>query len=294
MKKIFTKEVRIAIITLISLFVLYAGLNYLKGANIFKPTNHYFVKMQNVHELQKSSPIYSNGFKIGIVNQIEYNYNDPGSIVVMISLDNQMRVETDSYFELKSGLTSGAFLDLKLNKDVTSYCEPGDTLTAISEPGMMDKLAKNMLPQIEELLPRLDSILAGIQVIVNHPALIESLDNIAASTNQLKQTTNQLNSMLARDVPGILKNIEQVSEDFTAISGNLKQLEINKTMAAVDKTLENIDQMTQQLNNKDNSLGLLLNDNSLYIHLDSTAANASALLKDLKENPKRYVHFSIF
>ena len=105
MKKLFTKEVIIAVITLISLFVLYSGLNYLKGVNIFKPTNHFYVVMQDVSELQNSSPIYLDGFKVGIVNSINYEYqeNGQGQLVVMISLDKQMRLQTGSYVELKSG-----------------------------------------------------------------------------------------------------------------------------------------------------------------------------------------------
>lgn len=294
MKKIFSKEVIIGLVTILSLFILYAGLNYLKGANIFKPTNHYYVKINKVSELQKSSPIYVNGFKVGLVNSIQYNYNDPDNLIVEVSLDKSMKVETGSYFELKSGLTSGGYLDLKLNKYVSSFYDIGDTLSGISEPGMMDKLSANLMPQIENLLPRLDSIMAGIQVLVNHPALSQSLDNIGATTAQLRQTTNNLNSLLANDIPSVVKNVNQITEDFTVISNDFKQLDLNGTLNTVDKALNNIDRIAERLNSKDNSLGLLLNDRTLYDNLDSTVVNASNLLLDLRQNPKRYVHFSVF
>lgn len=294
MKKYFTKEIIIALVTIASLFILYAGINYLKGLNIFKPSNHYFVKMNNVSELQKSSPIYVDGFRVGIVNNIEYGYDNQDGIIVQISLDDKMKVETGSYFQLQSGLTSGAYLNLILNKYVSSYCQPGDTLEGIAEKGMMDKLATNLIPQIENILPRLDSILLGVQTLVNHPALSQSLEQIAATTSNLEKSTLQLNHMLSADVPKIMSNINQVSEDFTVISGNFKQLDINSTMHTVDKTIQSIDQMVNQLNNKNSSLGLLLNDRGLYDRLDSTATNASNLLLDLRQNPKRYVHFSVF
>jgi phospholipid/cholesterol/gamma-HCH transport system substrate-binding protein len=294
MKKYFTKEIATGLITIISLVVLYFGLNYLKGANIFKPTNHYYVRMPNVSELQNSSPVYVEGFKVGLVKSIDYEYDKQGNIVVLISLDEKMKVETGSYFEMKSGLTSGSYLNLILNKYVGAYCQVGDTLDGIASPGLMDKISTQLLPEIENILPRLDSILAGIQLLVNHPALSQSLNQISATTANLEKSSLQLNRMLANDIPPILSNFNQVSSDFTVISHNFKQLDLNTTLKTADSAIQNLDRMTNQLNNKNNSLGLLLNDRSLYEHLDSTAVNASNLLLDLKQNPKRYVHFSLF
>ena len=296
MKKVFSKEVIIGLVTLVSLFILYSGINYLKGVNIFKPTNHYYVLMPNVTELQPSSPVYIDGFKVGIVSTIDYELNNftPERLVVQISLDKNIKIQTGSYIELKSGLTSGAYLNLVMNKYVSAFCQIGDTIEGISNPGLMDKVSQDILPQIENILPRLDSILIGIQTIVNHPSLSQSLVNIEATTASLQKSSNQLNALLAKDIPVIVGNLKQVSSDFTMVSADLKELDINETLSSVDKAIKNIDQMTMQLNNTDNSLGLLLNDQSLYNNLDSTAKNAADLLKDIKEQPKRYVRFSIF
>ncbi|GHT28043.1 mammalian cell entry protein [Bacteroidia bacterium] len=294
MKKYFTKEITTGLITIISLVALYFGLNYLKGANIFKPTNHYYVRMSNVNELQNSSPVYVEGFKVGLVKSIEYEYNNHGNIVVLISLDKKMKVETGSYFELKSGLTSGAYLNLIPNKYVSAYCQIGDTLDGFASAGLMDKISGQLLPEFEKILPRLDSILTGIQLLVNHPALSQSLNQISATTANLEKSSLLLNGLLAKDIPPIMSNFNQVSSDFTVISHNFKQLDFNATLKKADSAIQNLDGITNQLNNKNNSLGLLLNDRSLYDHLDSTAVNASNLLLDLKQNPKRYVHFSLF
>ena len=296
MKRVFSKEVIIGLVTLISLFILYSGINYLKGINILKPTNHYYVLMPNVTELQPSSPIYIDGFKIGIVNSIDFEFNDytPERLIVQISLDKNVKIQSGSYVELKSGLTSGSYLNLVLNKYVSSFCQIGDTIEGISNPGLMDKVSEDILPQVENILPRLDSILVGIQTIVNHPSLTQSLVNIEATTASQQRSSNQLNALLAKDIPVIVENLKLVSSDFTSVSSELKGLDINETLSSVDKAIKNIDQMTMQLNNTDNSLGLLLNDQSLYNNLDSTAKNAADLLKDIKERPKKYVHFSIF
>lgn len=296
MKKIFTKEVLIGLVTIISLLILYSGINYLKGINILKPANHYYVSMSNVSELQISSPVYVDGFKIGQVNNIQYEYNNinPRNIIVEIGLDKQMKLQTGSYVELKSNLTAGAYLNIILNKYVSSYHQIGDTITGQSENGLMDKLSDELLPQVENILPRLDSILLGIQVLVNHPALSQSLDHIESTTYNLEKSSNQLTVLLNKDIPSIVSNLNQISSDFTVVSNNMKNLDLQRTMNMVNKTLESINQVSMQMNHPDNSLGLLLNDRSLYDNLDGTAKNASDLLKDIKENPKNYVHFSIF
>jgi phospholipid/cholesterol/gamma-HCH transport system substrate-binding protein len=250
--------------------------------------------MPDVSELQISSPVYVDGFKVGIVNAIHFDYRQQGDILVQVSLDKNMKVPEGSYAELKSGLTSGAYLSLKLNTYVSTYLAIGDTLAGRVQVGLMDKLSSDLLPQVDHLLPRLDSILMGIQMLVGHPALSRSLDQIAATTAGLQKSSEQLTVLLAREVPSVLSNLNTISSDFALVSGNLKAVDIQGTMATLDHTVKNINQLTRQLNDSTGSLGLLLNDRSLYEHLDSTARNASTLLLDLKQNPKRYVRFSLF
>ena len=294
MKKIFTKEVRIGFITLISLGVLYAGLNYLKGINVFKPANHYYVSMPDVFGLQISSPVYVDGFKVGIVNAIHFNFYQRENVFVQISLDKDMKIPMGSYAELKTSLTSGAFLSLRLNTYVSNYIAVGDTINGESELGVMDQLSSELMPQITNILPRLDSILLGIQLLVNHPALSQSFNHIEAATAGLQKSAEQLNVLLSQDVPVIVSNLNKVSSDFSIVSDNLKEVDFQATIATLEQAIQNIDRMTQQLNDSTNSLGLLLNDQSLYEHLDSAARNASDLLEDIKQNPKRYVNVSVF
>ncbi|MDR0833073.1 MAG: MlaD family protein [Candidatus Symbiothrix sp.] len=296
MKKGIRKEFVIGLITLVSLFVLYFGIKYLKGINIFKPTNHYYVAMSNVAELQPSSPVYIDGYKVGVVNHIEFLYgsNSPKDIRVQINLNKQVKLQEGTYAELKASLTSGAYLNLILNKYTNDYYQIGDTFDGVSDVGLMDKLQADLIPQVEKILPRLDSILLGIQTLVNHPALTQSLDHVEATTANLQHSSAQLNTLLAQQVPPILSNLKQVSTDFAVVSNNLKGIDLQPTLKKLDVAAGNIDAMTTQLNSRDNSLGLLLHDKALYNHLDSTAANASALMFDIKANPKRYVHFSVF
>ncbi|MDR1719958.1 MAG: MlaD family protein [Dysgonamonadaceae bacterium] len=294
MKRYFTKEVIIGIITIISLFILYFGFNFLKGINIFKPTNHYYVRMANVTELQKSCAVYVDGFKVGLVNDIRYDYEHPGNIIVLISLEKGMKVQVGSYVELSSSLTGGASLSFKLNTHVTSYCHVGDTIEGVMKLGMMEQVAEELLPQMKDLLPRLDTILYSIQKIVAHPVFFESLDNISRITANLEMTSGELNKIVSNDIPVILRDFRTISSNVSQLTDNLNKVDLQSTMNLVNATVKNMEMATSQFNNKESSLGLLMNDRQLYDNLNSTANNASLLLEDLRKNPKRYVHFSVF
>jgi phospholipid/cholesterol/gamma-HCH transport system substrate-binding protein len=293
MKKI-SREAKIGLITLIGLFLLYFGLNFLKGVDVFKPTNRYYVKFNNVSELQKSSPVFVDGFKVGLVNEIIYNYRSNEGILVEIALDKSMKIETGSYVKASASLTAGGSLSIVLNKHVTSYYSPGDTLEGHYPVGVMEKVSENIVPQIEIMLPKLDSILTGLQALVNNPALSRSMEYVEQSTGNLSKATSQLNKILSNDFPLIVSNFKTVSSDLTDVSRNLKKINFEATMNQVETTLKNLDKMTQQMNGKDNTLGVLLNDIKLYDNHNAASENAAILVLDIKEKPKRYVHFSIW
>ena len=294
MKKGLSREAKIGLITIIGLFLLYFGMNFLKGVDIFTPTNYYFVKFKNVSELQKSAPVYVDGFKVGLVNDILYDYENNEDFLVQISLDKSMKIETGTYVQISTGFTTGASLNIYLNKHVETYHSPGDTLEGRNVSGLMDIVSSEIVPQVTDLLPKIDSILTGLQLLITHPALASSFDHIERTTANLEKSTAQLNAMMSRDLPQIISNFNTISADFTEVSAELKKIEFEGTMRSVDSAIKNLDRMTQQMNSKDNSLGLLLNDRQLYDNLNETAFNASNLMFDLKENPKRYVHFSLF
>ena len=294
MKSILTKEAKIGLVSIISLALLYFGINYLKGINLFKPENHSFVTFHNVKDVTVSSPVYIDGFKVGLVRSIVYDYENTDKITVEISLDDEMKLTTGSYITIIKTLLSGGELHIHLNKYVKDYLKPGATIEGKMEEDMMQSVQEKILPGVEALLPKLDSILGGLQVLINHPAITQSLDHIAKTTGNLEASTRQLNTMLSKDVPGIMSDLKVITGNFNEVSTSLKGLDLATTVNSINATLANLQLTTDKLNQKDNTLGLLLNDRSLYNNLDSTMINASRLLLDLKQNPKRYVHFSVF
>lgn len=294
MKKVLSKEAKIGIVSILSLILLYFGINYLKGVNLFKPVNHYNVICNNVMGVTVSSPVYVEGFKVGLVREIRYNYETTGDITIEISLDEHMRINKGSYITIVNSFLGGGELHIHLNKYIDDYLKPGSEVEGRMETGMMQAVEHNILPQVEVLLPKIDSILGGIQTLVNHPALAQTFTNMEQATSRLATSSKQLSSILGKDLPLILTDLQNITGNFSSISTNLNKIDFNQTMHAVNTTLANVEQLTRQLNSKDNSMGLLLNDRGLYDNLNSTAENASKLLLDLRQNPKRYVHFSVF
>lgn len=294
MKMKFSKEATISVVSIISLVLLYIGVNYLKGINLFRPANHYYVACSNVKDVTISSPVFVEGFKVGLVRSISYDYSTTGKILVEISLEESMRINKGSYISLEKTLLSGGELHIHLNKYVDEYLKSGDTIEGRSPEDMMASVQEKMLPQIIDLLPKLDSILYSLQILVSHPALSQSLDHIEKTTASLEISSRRLNQLLGNDVPVIASNLKTTTDNFAALSEEMKNLNLKGSIQSLNLTIDNLGQTTMKLNAKDNSLGLLLNDTLLYNNLNETVVNASNLLIDLKQNPKRYVRFSLF
>ena len=294
MKKKFSKEVIIGIVTILSLVLLYIGINYLKGINLFKPANYYYVSCNYVKDINVSSPVFVEGFKVGLVRSIEYDYSTVNKILLEIRLDRGMKVSKGSYITIESTLLSGAELNIRLNKYVTEYYKPGDTLEGRFKEGMFTSVEDRILPQLADLLPKLDSILTGLQQLVSNPALPQSLSNLEKTTAQLEASSRQLNAFLQNDVPEISAGLKQTNENLSDFSSKLNRLNFDPAIDSLNVTLGNFNALALRLNSKDNSLGLLLNDSLLYKNLNQAVENASDLLLDVKENPKKYVRFSLF
>ena len=294
MKNLLTKEAKIGVVTLMSLLLLYIGVNYLKGINLFKPSNHYIVLFDNVKDVTISSPVLVDGFKVGLVREINYDYATNKKISIEVSLEDEMKINKGSYITIVKSMLGGAELHVHLNNHVDAYYESGDEIEGRLSVDMLTSVQDNLLPQVESLLPKIDSILTGLQTLITHPALAQSLTNIQQTTSNLEKSTVHLNAVLSKDIPFIVTNLKTITTDFSEVTGTLKGLEIDETFQSIHATINNLKLTTERLNDPNNSMGLLLNDRQLYDNLNSTATNASALMFDLKKNPKRYVHFSVF
>lgn len=292
-KRLFTKEVRIGIAGVIALFILIYGINYLKGVHLFKPTSYFFVKYSNINGLTPSSPVFADGFKVGLVHKINYDFNNPGNITVQVELDTNARIPVGSWAELETGVLGGVNMNIIMARGTTEFHAVGDTIPGKENKGLMSSVS-SLMPQIEQMVPKLDSLLTSVNRILEDENIPASLRSIRNTTANLEVSTARLNTLLRNDIPQLTSKLNTIGDNFVHISANLREIDFNSTFCKIDSTLYNVKLITEKLNRKDNSIGLLLNDPDFYNNLNTTASNAANLLEDLKAHPKRYVHFSLF
>ena len=205
-----------------------------------------------------------------------------------------MRIPTGSKAELVTEMLGTVKMNMLLQHESTTYLTPGDTIEGTANNGILGKAEKDLLPQIERMMPKLDSILGSLNQLLADPSLKNTLHNAEQLTASLNATSTQLHGLMSKDIPQLTSNVTAITENLKGISENLKGIDYASTFQKVDSTLLSVHILTTKLNSKDNSIGLLLNDDELYQNLNATSANVASLLKDLQEHPKRYVHFSLF
>lgn len=287
------KEVKIGIIGIAALAMLFFGINYLKGIRMFHASSYYYVEYTDINGLATSSPVFASGYKVGLVREIQYNHANPGHVVVEVELDKGMQIPKGSTGELVTEMLGTVKMNLKLNLQSKEYCQPGDTLPGIVNNGLMG-VAEGIMPKVEQLMPKMDSILNSLNQLLANPALRGTLENTERLTANLDVTTRQLNKLMQNDLPQITGRMITIADNFSTISESLKGIDYAETFQKIDSTLQNVQLLTSKLNSKDNTVGLLFNDPTLYNNLSATTANAASLLEDLQAHPKRYVHFSLF
>ena len=302
--KIFTREVKIALTTIVAIVLVYLLINFMKGINVFKSSNTYYVRFDNIAGLAVSNAVYANGYPVGIVRGIQYDYGNHERVVVAIELDKEMHMPRGTKAELVTSLMGGVTMSLILGPNPTDNLTQGDTISGGLHEGAVEKV-EALMPTIMDMLPKLDSIVSNLARLSADPALAQTLRNTAEITSNLRRTSAKLDAMVGRDLPQMMQHLNKTSRNVERLSNNLAAINLQETMNEVNASLAevkqfsaNINAMTYDLNSKlnsrDNTFGLLLNDRKLYDNLNHTVSSADSLLINVKAHPKRYVHFSIF
>jgi len=294
--KLFSNEVRIALVAIVAIIVIFFGMNFLKGLSLFSTGNSYCVSFDNVNGVSVSSPVYANGYRVGVVEKIDYDYSHTDHIVAVIGLNKQMQLRRGTTVEIESDFLGNVQLNLVMPADVTALLAPGDTIVGSKSKGMLAK-AGDMVPQIQQMLPKLDSILSSVNALLADPALSGSLHNVENITASLTTTSQQLSLLtqqLNRQMPQMMQKADGVLANAEGVTSKLNALDLQQTMQRVDATLGNLQQTTKALNSKEGTLGLMLRDPQLYNSLSATVRSADSLLSDIKAHPKRYINVSVF
>jgi len=318
------KEIKIALTAIVALVLTFFGMNFLKGTSLFVKQHSYYVNFLNVSGLDTKTPVYADGVKVGYVGRINYDYNhvDPTSVELLV--DQSLRIPKGSMAEVASDLMGNTQVNILFANNPREKLNPGDTMQGSEGDGTVARL-KAMIPFVEELGPRLDSIMTNLNIVLADESLLSTLHNVQTISENLAVTSRELNSLvtsLNHSVPGLVGKADNALDGANALMGNANEFtdklaqvdvqglesqakgsladmqttlnEVQGTIASLNKTVADLRTMTTRINNGEGSLGLLLNDNQLYNNLTTTVHDADILVNDLKDHPKRYVHFSIF
>lgn len=299
MKKIFSKEFIIGLCVIVALVILFFGIDYLKGINLFRPANFYYASYDNVAGLAVAAPVNVDGYKVGQVREVAFDYENHGKIKVLLALDNKLRIPEDSYAVLETGLLDGAYVTIHLGKSAKMIEVGGDVPTQTA-PDLMSAVSNDLLPSVASILPKVDSLLANLNRVVTDPALIQSVQRLDGISANLLATSGSLNASLGRQVPKILINagnitthLDTITGNLTELSAQLKALPLQSTMTNVESVTGNLVTFSEKLNSSKGTLGKLMNDPELYEQLSRVSADVDSLIVDIKKNPKRYISIKL-
>jgi phospholipid/cholesterol/gamma-HCH transport system substrate-binding protein len=305
------KEVKIGGIVVIAVFLFVYGFNFLKGKNIFTSRTRYYVVYKNVGGLTESNPVYFNGFVIGKVNKIFFAPDMKGGIIVEFVLkENDLKIPKNTIARIFSdGLLGTKAIGLDFG-DAQTFAESGDTLLPNLENSITDQMSEQLMPvkdKAEKLIVRADSLLAvitklfspGVNDNLRHS--IENVNTITLNVNGMVSEQRKRLDAITANIESISKNLKDNNENLSKIMSNFKNISDSVAKVNLAQTLNNANMAVKQtaeimekINTGKGSLGMLINNDSLYKHLDMASRDLDRLLIDLKEHPKRYVHLSVF
>ena len=286
-------EVKIGITGVVALVALFLGINFLKGVNLFSSSEKYYISFANTKGLTKSSAVYADGYKVGIVSDIDYDFRHPGKVVVEISTEKGLRIPKGSSAQLDEAVLGGCTLNMLLATNLQEAYHPGDTIEGNDVSGLMAKVG-GMVPQLEEVVAKVDTLVATLNKLLSDPNLPLIIQNAELITENLDKSTEQLNTLLHNDIPKMTGTFTKAGENVTTLTDKVNQLDLQATLDNVNQTISSVHDMMKQIQSPKGTLGKLMNDPSIYDNLNHTVQSADSLVNDLKAHPKRYVHFSVF
>ena len=300
----FTKEIGIGILVILGTLMSVFSYNYLKGINLFEKTRTFKVIYTKVDGLSPSNPVTLNGYKIGKVQKINFNSNDTKELIVDIVIENDVKFSKTSKAELyETGLIGGKAIAIVPDYDNNAIAQSGDYLIGSIKPGFTD-LVNQIMPQIqlqlETVMKKAGIVLSNINTLFDEEtkkSLKSSIDQFANLTNNLSETFRNVDAFIKDNSPNLtttIDNLNATSLKMKDMSNSMSEVDLNLILTNLDSTISNLNNITNKLNQGEGTVGKLIYDDGLFKNLDNATKNLEELIEDIKLNPKRYVHFSIF
>lgn len=297
-----SRELKTGIIAVITIAMFIWGFNFIKGINLFDSGRKFFVEYKNVQGLSVSAPVTINGLKVGTVDRIYFHPNKVGVLVVGFSLENDFQFTKNSIAEIYSpDFISGK--SIKIQPAFTGEnAVSGDTLNGKIEAGILGALNDQIAPlqkKITSFLSNTDTLLVGFNAVFDQQTqgnLREAIASLNNTLSSFKTASRSLNGMLAENgkVDSILTNATTASHNLVSLTDSLNQSQIKQTVQKLQGTVTSFNAILADMENGNGSIGKLLKDEGLYDNLEAASKEMEELLFELKVNPKRFVHFSLF
>ncbi|MBE9467626.1 MAG: MCE family protein [Bacteroidetes bacterium] len=312
-----SEHIKIGFIVFFSTIILIFGINFLKGKNFFVQENYYYAVYDRIDGLTESSPVLINGYKIGQVRKINFLPDNSGRLVVKIVISNKFKLPKKTTARIfSSDLMGTKEIKLIIGKLEENHIV-GDTLSANIEGSITEQVSLQMLPlkkKAEDLMQEMEKAIEVVKYVFNEKTrdnLNKSFASIQSAVYNLEHSSSTLDTLVTSEkgkLERIFSNVESISQNlndnnekitkiidnFAAISDTILQSEISSTITKASKALTDINVIVEKINKGEGTIGMLINNDTLYTNLDDASYNLNRFVEDLRINPKRYVHFSLF
>jgi len=310
-----SKYTKLGLLVIACLTIFIWGINFLKGIDILKKNTKYYVIYEKIDGLLKSSSVTINGYQVGKVSDIEFMRDYSGRLLATLSLQGDFKIAKGSTARIVSSDIMGTKSIKLAIVHSGEYYKENDTIPGDTDRDLKEEVSMQVLPlkkKAEELIASLDSALTVVTYVFNQRTrenLTESFENINRTIANIQSASAELNKIIGSGkINSIVENLDSISGSFkqnsgnvtkvisnvTALSDSLAKLNISPVFEEIKSLVSGVNTIIKKLNTTDSSAGMLINDPALYQNLNSLANSMDLLLKDLRSNPKRYVHFSAF
>jgi len=290
------REIKVGIVAVICLLLLYFGFNFLKGVNIFSAMHSYTGVYTVMNGLTEQSPVYIKGYKVGQVDAIRYDFTKDSAFTITISVNRDITLPVGTTMDLiADGLLGGSAIALTVpvGDDLAPVANHSVLPTRVV-PGLMDNLQEGLLADLDSTILVARAMIDNVNGQLEGDHIKRTLANVDKVTGDLKTTSQSLKHMMTQRVPVIVNKLDTALENVNVITTDLREADLHATVARVDTAVAQVNYLLADVRSEEGTLGQLLYDKTLYANINATVVSADSLLVDLKANPRRYVHFSLF